>query len=369
MTHGLTKSLASLCLALGLLLVLPARSAAWGGEGHRIVAKIAKWRLEQLRDNNNDARAARALARMQHIFAADADIPQAPSNIESASIWPDNVRSVPRYRFARPLHFVSIPLNPAQDRDRYVAASHCRPGELPEGDCSVGALEHYRKVLLDSDDPEELLEALSFVIHFLGDLHQPLHNAEQQQFENDEKYDGGLGPGLGDKGGNLRYVFYLNHQLFNSSDPNSCDVDRNVCTDFYPSGAAIKNLHATWDKHMIQTEMATYRRPGTQQKAKSTEAKYATFLQGELPANPAAARYAEIEAGGPAAWAEEAHDLAEKNAYDMPGPRPKTFPADGTTRQFFSVRPSYRNQNIRIVESQLQKGGVRLASFLMQSFD
>lgn len=361
LVHLTRLALAAACLVA----LLPARAAAWGGEGHRIVAKIAKWRLEQLR-NSGDARAARALARIQNIFAADADIPQAPSNIEAAAIWPDNVRNVSRYRFTGAFHFVSIPLDPAVDRDRYVAASHCRPDALTEGDCSVGALDHYRKVLLDSNDPEELLEALSFVIHFLGDLHQPLHNAEDQRFPNDRNYDGGLGPGLGDKGGNLRYVFYLNHQLFTA---DRCADDENVCTDFYQSGPAIKNLHATWDKHMLQTEMATYRRPGTQERAKSTEARYAVFLQNALPANPSAARYSEIEAGGPAAWAEEAHDLAEKNAYELTGPLDKTFPADGSTRKFFSVRPSYRRRNIRIVESQLQRAGVRLASFLMQSFD
>jgi hypothetical protein len=356
------RPLAQLCLAACLVSLLPARASAWGGEGHRMVAKIAKWRLEQLRDHAHDQRAARALNRINQIFAAHANILLAPGNIESAAVWPDSVRTKNPYKFSKNLHFVSIPVDFQPGQDHFVPAEQCRPNPttdpvVTEGDCSVAALEHFRGVLRTSHDNARLLEALSFVIHFVGDLHQPLHNSEDKAFPNDANFN----DGHGDRGGNLRYVFYLSPALFNGGK-NSCAQQVTVCTTFYPSGPAIKNLHGVWDDEMIATEMAT-------NPQRKTEEAYARTLELALPQNPTAAAFAEMAAGDPAAWAEEAHDMAERNAYDLPPSKDKVWPEDQRSHRFFLVSRAYRDKNIKNVDLQLQRAGVRLAAFLMDAFN
>jgi hypothetical protein len=358
-----TRNSLSLFLCLCVLGLLPARALAWGGEGHRMIAKIAKWRLEQLRDKLHDPRAKKALDRMNQIFGAHANVILAPGNVESAAVWPDRVRTKPGFSFSKNLHFVSIPVDFQPGQDRFVREEQCAPNAaadpiVTEGDCSVGALEHFRQVLHTSHDKAALLEALSFVIHFVGDLHQPLHNSEDNSFPNDAHFHGGQG----DRGGNLRFLFYLNLALFNSPDAASCFTRKDVCTDFFPNGPANKSLHAVWDEHMIATEMATNsKRPN--------EAAYAQTLELALPSDPSAPAYAEMAAGDPVAWAEQAHDLAEKNAYDLTPAKDKTAPADGKTHKFFFVSTAYRNKNIKNVDLQLQRAGIRLAAFLMDSFN
>jgi hypothetical protein len=58
-------------------------------------------------------------------------------------------------------------------------------------------IEHFEEVLADKTKPkEERAEALKFLVHLIGDLHQPLHVVERH----------------GDKGGNKRLVFFLDRQ-------------------------------------------------------------------------------------------------------------------------------------------------------------
>lgn len=355
MTHQLRKPLASLCLAACLLALLPARAAAWGGEGHRMIAQIAVWRLTRQRDAG-DARAGRALQRVAEILAAQPEMAFRPRTIEEAALWPDRVRrKVAEYDFANNMHFVSIPVDDAVDRDRLERAAQCPPiPQVQEGECVVGGVEHFGAALAaPGATSKQRLEALGFVVHFVGDLHQPLHNSENP-----------LPGGGADRGGNNRLVFYLDRALFNDPRKSSCFDRRAVCVDFFGSGRATKNLHAVWDKHMIQTEMAV--NPN-----RRTEPLYVADLVRTLPKNQSAARYAEIEAGTPAEWAEAAHDLAEKHAYRMTGPRKKFSPADPgpnrPERDFYLVSQSYRSDNIRLVNRQLLDAGVRLAAILRQS--
>ena len=351
----LVKPLASLSLVWCLAFWLPPRAVAWGGEGHRIIAQIALWRLRQ-QQAANDAEAALALQQITQILASQPESEMAfkPRTIEEAALWPDRVRRrVAEYNFANNLHFVSILLDANVDQDKFDRATQCQTmAAVPEGNCVVGALEHFQKVLAAPDSSRKArLEALSFVVHFLGDLHQPLHTAEDAAFMN----------GQGDRGGNNRRVFYLNRQLFNDARPRSCFDDRKVCIDFFGTARASKNLHAAWDKYMLLTEMAINER-------RRTEPKYVADLVRSLPANPNAPRYAEIESGNVVEWAEQAHDLAEKNAYRLTGPKIKISPADGREHGFYLVSKTYRANNIRIVDRQLLNAGIRLAAFLKQSF-
>ncbi len=89
--------------------------------------------------------------------------PEAGATLASVASWADRIRD----KNTAAWHYVNLP----RDADcRYVAARDC-PGD----DCVVGALEVQVKRLASNAPPAERLEALKWVVHLVGDLHQPLH--------------------------------------------------------------------------------------------------------------------------------------------------------------------------------------------------
>jgi hypothetical protein len=336
---------------------MPLRAAAWGRDGHQIVAGIALWRLRQLGAN-------KALNEIAAILNSTPEVPmlRKPSTFFAAAVWPDDVRGSDEYSFADNLHFVSIPLNKEVDQDKYEKGKHCRKSakvpQVPEGVCVIGALEHYGKVLANSTSRKARLEALSFIVHFMGDLHQPLHTSEDTTFINFMKKPG-------DKGGNFRFIFYLADEAFNSDDPESCLESPDVCSESFEKNGEVdisnRKLHAAWDKFMIQTEMKL-----NPKRAKMQQ--YVDDLVSTFPQKASDPKYAAIESGDPVEWAEQAHDLAEKNAYKLIGPRIKISPEDSEEREFFLLNNAYRMKNIRIVDNQLIRAGIRLAAYLRAIF-
>ena len=352
-----TRTFASLCLAFCLVGLLPLRAAAWGRDGHQIVAGIALWRLEQLK-------AQTALSRINAILTADLEAPmlERPTKLFGASVWPDEVRGSDEYRFADDLHFVSIPLdryNDPKNLDEYIKLRDCKRvdgiPQIPEGVCIIGALEHYTKVLATSPSKKARLEALSFVVHFMGDLHQPLHTSEDLEFTN---YLGCRG----DRGGNHRFLFYLSDDDFLSNNINSCLQTPNTCTEKFGNKRDNLKLHAAWDKYMIQTEMRTNPDRGPDFRA------YGKSLLAQLPQDPADDKYAEMEAGDFVRWAKETHHVAEQNAYAVIGPKLKVSPADNKKYQFYLLNEEYREKNIVVIDRQLILAGIRLAAVLRKIF-
>jgi hypothetical protein len=364
------RLLAHLCLAACLVSLLPARASAWSAPGHRMVVQIARWRLQQLK-------AANALKRIDAILNAKLDRPMAerPRTWEKAAVWPDDVRGSDEYCYADNMHFVSIPLGPDAGPDEYDPATQCRPNvvgvhdkearctptvKVDEGVCSVGGVEHFRSVLTTTGSSKARLEALSFVFHLVGDMHQPLHNSEDRAFHN---YKGETG----DRGGNYKFVCYFNEAVCTSPKQDSCykyDLDpktkHTACVDVFKEGAKVsrsnKQLHATWDKYMIQSEMAL--NPG-----RGDEVAYVKALTDSLPKNPNSAFYAEAVAGSPADWAAESHELAQAHAYPQ-GPFRKKSAADKKVYDFYYISPAYQAENIKVVDRQLIRAGLRLAAYL-----
>jgi hypothetical protein len=123
---------------------------AWGPEGHSLVARIAEAQL-------TPAARARAL-----------EILGPGSTIPSVASWADEIRRT-RTETA-PWHFIDIEL----ERSHLDMATDCA-----KGDCIVSVISHFRQVLRDpATPPVERREALMFLIHFVGDLHQPLHTSD-----------------------------------------------------------------------------------------------------------------------------------------------------------------------------------------------
>lgn len=317
------RHLACLGLSLSMLLALPARALAWGGQGHRIVAQLAMLQLWREGATDMDARRAR---RMVYRMLQDGN-----TTLEAASVWPDTVRRSAAYGYADNWHFVSIP----RGETSYEASEQCRvKPTAPEGDCAIGGLTHFRKVMLDGQAArDDRLDALRFIIHIVGDIHQPLHTSEDRAFiHNGEP---------GDRGGNFRRVCFLR-------------VSQSACTEVFDGERKPRNLHSTWDKYMIiQTGVA--------------EEDYVARLDARVAGLPAATLAAHAS-GAPARWVEEAHAVAGVAAYTPSLVRDLSFPHNQTYDDYFFVSQSYQADNIERVDEQLMKAGIRLAAYLKQLY-
>jgi hypothetical protein len=140
-------------LAVALCSVSAGRDAlAWGRSGHRIVGELAQARL--------DPKAAAAVA---ELLAGEPE-----PTLAGVSVWADQVREeAPEYRWTVPLHWVNF----ESGNCHYQAPVNCR-----DDLCVVAAIERFSQQLGDTWLPLAVRrDALKFVVHFVGDVHQPLH--------------------------------------------------------------------------------------------------------------------------------------------------------------------------------------------------
>jgi len=145
-----------------ILLCVPSAAFSSGREGHKVIGLIAERYLK------SDVKA-------QTIELLD-DFP-----IDMVGSWADDYRRA--HPETGPWHYIDSPL---ADSNLDMAR------DCPHGDCVVAKTRQLLAVLKDAKaDRAARQEALKFVVHFVGDLHQPLHDADN-----------------GDKGGNRRYVVF-----------------------------------------------------------------------------------------------------------------------------------------------------------------
>ncbi len=135
---------------------------AWGGEGHRLIARLAETRLSP---------AARSA--IQELLG--------PDGIVGVANWADKIK--PERPETAPFHYVNFP--------RPVVEGSQSERELPPGENIVLAIEGFRRSLSapstaasagkyfgnPSASSLEKREALSFLVHLVGDIHQPMHCA------------------------------------------------------------------------------------------------------------------------------------------------------------------------------------------------
>jgi hypothetical protein len=139
---------------IALLLLLPGAHAAraWGEPGHRVVAEVAQARL-----------APASRAEVSRLLALDG-----ATRLAEVANWADALRKAGGARGAETerWHFVNF-----ASGCRYAPARDC-----PDGRCVIAALNRQAGVLGDRDRPDaERLEALKWVVHLVGDAHQPMH--------------------------------------------------------------------------------------------------------------------------------------------------------------------------------------------------
>jgi hypothetical protein len=244
--------------------------------------------------------------------------------LADSSTWPDDVRSLRPE--TPPWHFVDIPLGVT----RREVEKYCDPKE----GCVTRAITDELATLRSADaSPQQKADALRFLIHFVGDVHQPLHAVSNN-----------------DLGGNCLPVtfFDLAPQL------------RNPQTESYAP-----NLHGVWDSDILE---------------KATSGMTAERVAGDLDRSfkKRIARWQKDPADVDA-WAWESHLLAMKSAYGrlpvrvpLEAPQPVISCVDDNhvSARLLKLNERlidpYQNMAAPIVRERLAQAGARLALLLNQ---
>lgn len=119
---------------------------AWGAQGHQVVALIAQAQLTP-----------KARAEVHRLLALEPG-----ETLASISTWADEHRSPATAAW----HYVNFP----RETCVYVPERDC-----PDGRCVVGAIQKQLAVLASTATDDKRLLALKYLVHFVGDVHQPLH--------------------------------------------------------------------------------------------------------------------------------------------------------------------------------------------------
>lgn len=175
------SSIRSAFLALALLATVAPPAFAWGALGHRLVGHLAE-----------DDLSSAARTEIAGLLAGEPE----PS-LAGISTWADELRAndPDLGRRSAPWHYVTMR---APDCG-YDAARDC-----PDGNCVVGAIEEQARVLADRSRPlDARRRALKFVVHFVGDIHQPLHANNHGDKGGNTVQLRVPTPGGGEKGSNL----------------------------------------------------------------------------------------------------------------------------------------------------------------------
>jgi hypothetical protein len=215
------------------------QSWAWGREGHRLTALVAESYLTP-----------ETRAKVQELLAADST---SKETLADVAPWADDYRQ--DHPESAPWHYVDIPVAEAKfDRQRDCPASAKEPTS-PWRDCITDRIQYFEGRLGDETlSLQERAIALKFVVHLLGDIHQPFH-------------------AIGDaRGGNGITVHFL------GSD--QC-------------GTSKCNLHGVWDVSMIEQRGLS-------------EASYLALLQKDIVDN----HWERLAGGEPTAWANASHHYA-----------------------------------------------------------
>jgi hypothetical protein len=235
---------------------------AWGDDGHEVVALIAEHYLTP--------------ATRQRVAATltDTSGPLPTPDIESASTWADRYRDSDRngaglrYRQTRRWHFVNLDLHRPNMERACFGHPPLRAGQAASRGtgqaCIVDKIGQFRAEWLAPDTaPAERLLALRFLLHLVGDVHQPLHASDNA-----------------DQGGNQVAV----------SGP----------------GNIKGSLHRFWDSGVV-------RRLGRNPEQ----------LSRRLIGHISASQRQQWQRGNAASWATESHAVAVDTVYGaLPSPRP-----------------------------------------------
>lgn len=129
-----------------LLSVVAVNAFGWGSQGHQVIASLAATQLT-----------TKATQELDRLLALEPG-----ETLASISTWADDHRSPA----TGPWHYINFPRH---------TCTYDRQRDCPDGQCVVEAINKQLEILASSRVDEKRLTALKYVVHLIGDLHQPLH--------------------------------------------------------------------------------------------------------------------------------------------------------------------------------------------------
>jgi hypothetical protein len=287
---------------------------AWGCKGHQTVALIAEKHLSPearqyldklLIENPIDLQLKRYCGNFPGSLLAD------------SSTWPDDVRN---FLHNGPWHYIDIP----RGASRAPLALFCS-----ESGCVTQAIAEQLAILKDPRaDPHKRADALRYLVHFVGDLHMPLHASTNN-----------------DEGGNCVPVRYFRRK----------PRERNH--------SYVPNLHAAWDTLIVERDMEG-----------ADPGEYAEFLEELFKDESSGWQKAGIHLED---WTWESHDLAENYAYGELVPKDPVEPpvtvaactddnnvGERLLHLHFVADAHYQEVAAPVVEKRIAQAGIRLALLL-----
>jgi len=268
-------------VALAVLASVVHAAPLWGSQGHEITALVAQGLITSA-----------VQSRVSSILSGQ--------TLSQVSTWADTIKRSPGYEWSAELHYIDTP-------DWACTYEHTR--DCKQNACVAGAITNYTTRLGNTKLPaSQINEALKFLTHFCGDIHQPLH------------------------------VGF------------TTDAGGNSITGTYESKKT--NLHAIWDTALVVDRMKAF---------SNNEQQYTDWLLTQINGawKSKAAGWATCANGASECaddWAVESVGLACTHAYvDQNGNK---------IPNGFSLTSGYFTFNSDVIDEQLAKGGVRLAHVL-----
>ncbi|KAI9198633.1 hypothetical protein LWI28_019431 [Acer negundo] len=264
----------------------------WGKEGHFATCKIAEGYLTE-----------DALAAINELLPDSAE-----GDLANVCSWPDEIRF--HLRWSSPLHYIDTP----DFKCNYEYCRDCHDSAGRKDRCVTGAIYNYTMQLKSayqnsvSEAKYNLTEALMFLSHFIGDVHQPLHVGF-----------------TGDLGGNSIIVRWFRRKT---------------------------NLHHVWDNMIIESALKTFYSSNITTMIQTIQGNITDGWANDISSWESCKNNHTV---CPEPYASESVSLACKYAYKNATP--------GST-----LKDDYFLSRLPIVEKRLAQGGIRLAATLNRIF-
>jgi hypothetical protein len=285
----LTRILAAL-----LVLLAPAQAAiAWGPEGHRMVGEIAARFL-------NARASAQVLDLLRNDRLADGQ-PSGRRTLAEVANWADEIKETEWGKRRGSWHYDDVPLCETAVYEKY-----CRNGR-----CASAQLARQIGILGDEQASRgRRNEALKWIVHLMGDIHQPLHAGNR-----------------GDRGGNRVQVSFFGER------------------DNPPYGSI--NLHAIWDVHMVRRLISE----------RGGERAIVSAAVADRDRNT-------WEKGSISDWIGESHRIAKDVAYPL---LPVEVACSNKIAGVVAIGEAYYSKAAPLIEIQIRNAGIRLARTLNEA--
>lgn len=279
--------------------LVPSLGHAWGPEGHNVIANVAYQRLSpDLRAKFDAIMAGGRGLQVTYTDDRGREHNCGARTINQLANWPDCVRYGGKYADTYGAHFNDIPYCPKPPKAN-TPASACAGGV-----CATKFLPLKIAELKAAETrPFERAAALAFVVHIVGDMHQPLHMIDNH-----------------DKGGNGIHATFEGRKI---------------------------NLHQIWDGTVVTEAYDTIAEAmnGTMDLATRHEPDWSRGHPGQADFD---------------SWAAASHRLAV-DAYNAVKP---ALSCEGPDNLDHEIGQDYLNRFVPSVKAQLAKGAVRLSDIL-----